>query len=234
MRRHSPAVRPRGLPSALVFLLIGLIAAGARTPSGPLTPGEFETWLRSVLSEPALSRAFVGIHIVRAEDGATIAAYNAGKLFHPASNMKLLTTAAALALLPGDFSFRTELFADARIEDSVLRGNLYVRGGGDPLADTLDIDSLAAIVGGAGIRRIEGDLVGDVSIFDTVGWGKGWMWDDEPDPDEAFISALTFNRNAVTVTVAPAGRAGEPLAVTLAPEPAYFAIDNLSVTGGRR
>jgi len=194
---------------------------------------EFRARLDTLLSDSLLSRASIGIDIVRAEDRTRIASVNAGKLFHPASNMKILTSAAAISVLPPDFSFNTELFADARIRDSVLRGDLFVRGGGDPLFDTLDVDSLAALVELAGIRRIEGDLVGDDSRFDTLYWGKGWQWDDEPSTDEAFLSALSFNENSVTVRVGPGRDSGDQLSVEIGPVPSYFTLENLSSTTGR-
>ncbi|HLF14731.1 MAG TPA: D-alanyl-D-alanine carboxypeptidase/D-alanyl-D-alanine-endopeptidase, partial [Bacteroidota bacterium] len=168
--------------------------------------------------------------IVRLDDTLTIAEMNSAKLLHPASNMKLFTTAAALALLPGDFTFRTKVYADAGIDDGDLEGNLYVTGGGDPMLDTLDIDSLAGIVAASGISRIEGDIVGDLSLFDTLSWGKGWMWDDEPDPDAVFVVPLSFNHASVSVIVRPGPRPGAPVGCEVAPAPELFAIDNVTRT----
>ncbi len=195
---------------------------------------EFRSRLETLLADSILSRASVGIDIVRVEDGARIASINADKLFHPASTMKLVTSAAAIATLPADYAFRTELFSDAGIRDSTLEGDLYVRGGGDPLFDMPDVDSLAALVELAGIRRIRGDLVGDESRFDTLHWGKGWQWDDEPSTEEAFTSALSFHENSVTVTVGPAPRVGGELSVAIDPVPGYFTVVNLSSTSGAR
>jgi len=227
-----------GFPVILTILLILLLAAPSRNTlaqSGGISATEFRSRLQFLISDSMFARASIGIDIIRVEDGSSIASIDAGKLFHPASNMKLLTSATALAILPADYAFDTRLYTDARIRDSVLEGNLYVRGGGDPLLDSLDIDSLATLVGQAGIRRIDGDLVGDVTLFDTLHWGKGWMWDDEPSPDEAFLSVLSFNRNSVTIEVGPGRQAGLPLAVLIDPVAGYFTIENLSSTySGRR
>jgi len=231
MKTMGKIVRAVLLPACFLTLLPG---PGARSQERPLTVGAFGARLDSLLADPALARASVGISIVRAEGGSVIADINSGKLFHPASNMKLLTAAAALSFLPGGYLFRTEIYADGAVEDSILRGDLMVRGGGDPLIDTLEIDSLAALVKLAGISRVGGDLVGDVTLFDSLAWGKGWMWDDEPDPDEAFISPLTFHDNAVSITVSPGPRPGESPAVTAGPVEGYVEIVNLAATTAGR
>ncbi len=233
-RRSGPCSRFARIIAVVSILLFTALPHRALSQEGSLGVAEFRSRLEVLLADSILSRASVGIDIVRVEDGTPIASINADKLFHPGSTMKLVTSAAAIATLPADYGFRTELFADAGIRDSTLQGDLYVRGGGDPLFDIPDVDSLAALVELAGIRRIGGDLVGDESRFDTLHWGKGWQWDDEPRTEEAFLSALSFHENSVTVTVGPAPRAGGELSVTVGPVPGYFTVVNLSSTSGAR
>ncbi len=229
-----PPARRSAVPR---LLLLGLFMAAGPFPSAEcrqsgavLTLSDFRGRLQTLLADTTLVRSVVGLKIVRLDDTLTIAEMNSGKLLHPASNMKLFTTAAALTLLSHDFFFRTRVYCDPDIDGADLHGNLYVTGGGDPLLDTLDIDSLAGIVAASGIRHIEGDIVGDLSLFDTLSWGKGWMWDDEPDPDEAFITPLSFNHASVSVTVRPGSRTGAPLVCEIAPAPGLFIVDNVSGT----
>ncbi len=219
-----------------VFLLIlsATLRPGAegRQSDAPISVDEFRGRLATLVADTTLSRALIGLKIILLDDTATIAEVNPGKLLHPASNMKLLTTAAALAILPAHFTFRTRVTCDAGFDASELPGNLYITGGGDPLLDTNDIDSIAAIVAASGIVRIGGDIVADLSRFDTLSWGSGWMWDDEPDPDEAFISPLSFNHASVSVIAGPGPGENSPLVYTIVPGADSLAIDNVSLTLG--
>ena len=183
-----------------------------------------------IVNTPDLGSCFIGIKIRSLADGTVLYEQNANKLFHPASNMKLLTTATALHALPVDFQFRTQLFSDASISNGVLRGDLYVRGAGDPLLRSSDLDSVAEQLRMAGIRSVSGDLIGDVSSMDTVFWGAGWMWDDEPYAEQAFHTPLTVNANSVTVLVSPGETVGRPARVVIDPPTPSFQIVNTAVT----
>lgn len=183
-----------------------------------------------IVNSPDLASCFIGIKIRSLADGTVLYEQNADKLFHPASNMKLLTTATALHSLPSDFQFTTRLLSDASIADGVLRGDLYVRGAGDPLLRDSDLDSLVEQVRSAGVRRISGDIIGDVSMMDTLYWGAGWMWDDEPYAEHAFITPLTVNANAVTILISPGDKIGRPARVIIDPPSPFLQIVNTSVT----
>ena len=202
------------------------------TPPRAIPASQFHTRIDSVLNDSVLSTCFIGVKIVSLDDGKTLYEQNSNKLFHPASNMKLLTTATGLKELGGDFRFVTNLLANARVRNGVLDGDLSVKASGDPLIRTEDLDSLAVAVSNSGITRITGDLIGDVSYFDSVAWGRGWMWDDEPDADEAFISPLTINDNALTILVQPGKAAGEPARVKLNPFTKYLRVINSGITSG--
>jgi D-alanyl-D-alanine carboxypeptidase/D-alanyl-D-alanine-endopeptidase (penicillin-binding protein 4) len=216
--------------SALVITLLALQSAPARQSGTTISSAEFRERLDRRLSDSSLARSLVGVSVVRLRDSLVVADRDASVILHPGSNMKLFTTGAALAILPAGFRFRTALWCDPDIDDGELRGNLYVLGGGDPLLDTADVDSIAGMASAAGISRIEGDIVADLSLFDTLGWGRGWMWDDEPDPDEGFLTPLSFNNASVSVVVAPGANAGDPLACRVMPSNGYFEIDNATST----
>ncbi|MDI6803711.1 MAG: D-alanyl-D-alanine carboxypeptidase/D-alanyl-D-alanine-endopeptidase [Bacteroidota bacterium] len=184
----------------------------------------------SLLNNKLLDAAFVGIKVVNLTKNETIYEKNPNKLFRPASNMKLITTGAAIELMSADFYFKTELITDGEIVDSILNGNLYLKGYGDPLLQTGDLDSLLNYLFTKKIKRIKGNLIGDVSFFDDNYWGKGWMWDDEPEPFAAFITPLTINGNSVKIFVTPGAKIGETVKVTIEPETEYVHIINSAIT----
>jgi serine-type D-Ala-D-Ala carboxypeptidase/endopeptidase (penicillin-binding protein 4) len=141
-----------------------------------------------------------------------------------ASNEKLLTSMAALQLLGPSFRFPTRAAADGNVRHSVLRGDLWLVGGGDPTLTADDLARLAVEVRDAGIIRVTGDLVGDTAAFDRGWWAPGWLRDisrqyvtrptalrldggdatPELEAAAAFRSALT----SVGVTVAGTTRIG--------------------------
>jgi D-alanyl-D-alanine carboxypeptidase/D-alanyl-D-alanine-endopeptidase (penicillin-binding protein 4) len=120
-------------------------------------------------------------------------------LFRPASNMKILTSAAGLLFLGKDFEFRTSLFYEGEIVDSVLYGHLYVEGGCDPDFTSNDLENFTQRVQDLDIKKITGNIYGDISMTDSLFWGQGWMWDDDPSTKAPYMSALNINDNAVTI-----------------------------------
>jgi D-alanyl-D-alanine carboxypeptidase/D-alanyl-D-alanine-endopeptidase (penicillin-binding protein 4) len=120
-------------------------------------------------------------------------------LLHPASNMKVLTSAAALKYLGGDYQFKTSLHYEGEIVDSVLYGHLFVVGGCDPDFTSSDLELLTQSLKDNGITKITGNIYGDVSITDSLFWGSGWMWDDDPSTDAPYMSALNINDNVITI-----------------------------------
>ncbi|MBI3365894.1 MAG: D-alanyl-D-alanine carboxypeptidase/D-alanyl-D-alanine-endopeptidase [Ignavibacteriae bacterium] len=184
----------------------------------------------SIVKDSVLAPVFIGIQVMSVENEKILYDLNSQKLFHPASNMKLLTTAAGLHALGTTFQFKTHLLTDGNVTNGILRGNLYIKAYGDPLIRTDDFDSLAEQLSARGIQTIAGNMIGDVRYFDTLSWGKGWMWDDEPEADEAFISPLTVNDNAIAIELHSGDRVGAPAVVTLNPPTSFVDIRNTSVT----
>ena len=158
----------------------------------------------------------VGI-CIRTADGRTLKEMNADRNFIPASNLKTVTAALALQKLGKDFRFGTAVAYSGEIDGKgVLRGDLYIIGGGDP---TLGSDSPIAVqedslfadweraVRKAGIRRIEGRIVGDSRAMPSRMRGS-WMYEDHGTYYGASFSALMFNRNRLEITLRPGESAG--------------------------
>jgi D-alanyl-D-alanine carboxypeptidase/D-alanyl-D-alanine-endopeptidase (penicillin-binding protein 4) len=143
--------------------------------------------------------------------------------------MKILTSIAGLMNLGKDYHFKTQLFHTGVIEDETLFGDLFVLGGFDPNFKTEDIDSLVRIIQSLGIRNIEGGIYADLSNKDSLYWGKGWMWDDDPDPDAPYLSALNINDNSIEVFV-EGSEIGYAAKVTLIPQTDFVDIINNSKT----
>ncbi len=181
--------------------------------------------------------------IVSLDTGDTLFAHSPDSLVAPASNMKLLTTTAALERLGPDFRYRTYLLTDGTVKDSVLHGDLVLFGTGDPgISDrfysskTEVFEQLVDQLEARGIRRITGDLVGDASYFSGPLRPRGWDPRDLNDHFAPAVSALEFNENVVSFRVEAARSSGLPPTVTTIPDHAGLDIvnDALTVNGRAR
>jgi D-alanyl-D-alanine carboxypeptidase/D-alanyl-D-alanine-endopeptidase (penicillin-binding protein 4) len=164
----------------------------------------------------------LGIKIVSLSKGETLYELNPGMMFNPASNQKLFTAATALSELGEGYQFATQFSIDTTM--SVKR--LYVKGFGDPVLSTSDLDSIARNLSHILPTGKTWALVGDTSFFDDLHWGLGWTWDDEPDPSAMFISPLSVNGNTISVNVRPGRLRGDPVVVTTDPPTGFVAIEN--------
>lgn len=148
---------------------------------------------------------------------------NSRKLMVPASNMKIVTLAAAAQVMGWDARFPTTLETAAAVEDGTLRGDLYVRGSGDPTINTRNgraeavFNEWASALAAAGIRRIDGRIVGDDNLFDDEILGAGWAWDYLQYGYAAPIGALQYNEDVGMLVVTPGAATGAPAAVSLTP-----------------
>ncbi len=151
-------------------------------------------------------------------------------LLQPASNLKIVTTSFALHDLGPDYTFTTPFdFAGVQRSDTLL-GDLLVVGKGDPIISVGDLDSAAEAISQSGISVVTGNLVVDVSRFDSLQWGSGWMWDDEPEPYAMFIGPAEVSHDVVSVNVT-LNASGTGLSITTDPATSFIKVDDRAVPG---
>lgn len=121
----------------------------------------------------------LGLHIVNLTTGEVVYSYAAQQRMRPASTEKVVTAITALDVLGPHYQFQTQLLTTAPLRDGVLQGDLYIKGGMDPLLTAADVRTLAARLKAAGVRRVTGRLLADASLKDEDEYGWGWCWDDD-------------------------------------------------------
>lgn len=190
--------------------------------------------MASLLDEPALKRAKVGIEVVRLDDGKQLYAHAAEHRFIPASNVKLFTTAAALAYLTPDFQFFTDIFGQMDANGRVV-GDLTLRGDGDPYLIPERIWYVASRLAFLGLREVAGDIVVDDSYFAGERMAIGSSQDRSSAAYMAPSGAVSAGFNAVMVHVVPARVAGQPAQVRIDPMSDYGCVRGIvhTVATGR-
>ncbi len=193
--------------------------------------------LDQLLTDPALHGASVSLMVRDARSGATLYQHNPRTRLVPASNLKLLTTAAAMDVLGPQYRFATQVLSNGIRQGDCLTGNLYLRGLGDPTMQFADYQALAAQLASQGVRQVQGDIVFDDTWFDAERLGVDWSHDDETTYYGAQISALTVSPNAdfdagsVLVTAKAPVRVGQPVSVEIFPPTDYLQLSNRAVSG---
>jgi serine-type D-Ala-D-Ala carboxypeptidase/endopeptidase (penicillin-binding protein 4) len=164
----------------------------------------------SLTSQPQFRNAQWGVLVVNPRTGDTIYSKNAGKLFMPASNMKIITGAMALTLLGPDYTYRTTFLKSGDVRDSVLQGDLLVIGRGDPTVSdrmrglaTSVMDALADSLRAHGIARVAGKLARVGNAFPDSTHGYGWEADDLGEYYGAGVDELYFNEGTAPTTLGP-------------------------------
>ena len=243
-QQQAPAPQPSPSPSPVTSpAAIQQPSPEPAVPAPKVAPAatlpELQTKISEILAKPELSSAMVGVKIVSLDNGRVLFEENAHKLLRPASNMKLYTVAAALDRLSPDYRFVTSVFASTPPDASgVVRGNLTIYGRGDPSiaarfnsGDYLKvINDLAARIAAAGVKRVEGDLVGDETYFVGPKYGSGWTWEDLTWYYGAEITPLTVNDNALDLFVKPGPAVGQPAVITTGPPDPLLTIVNKVTT----
>jgi D-alanyl-D-alanine carboxypeptidase/D-alanyl-D-alanine-endopeptidase (penicillin-binding protein 4) len=222
-RAEKPETRKDSTPQA---------AAPAVSKSGASI--ELGRAIDRAIDESELASAEWGVYVVSLRDGRVLYARNSDKLFTPASNMKLYTTAVALDQLGADYRWRTSVYSEAPVDASgTIKGDIILYGRGAPdLASQAkretpnSLDQLADELYRRGVRRVTGGVVGDESYFRGEPLGDGWLWNDVQWYFGAEVSALSINSNETTVTITSAGEPGEKPIVKAGSATDYFQIKN--------
>lgn len=157
------------------------------------------TKINNLISNKYFDTCLVAIQVEDLTTNKTLFKKNEKLLLRPASNMKILTSAAGLIFLGEDYEFTTNLYYDGFISNDTIYGNLYFEGGCDPDFTTDDFYYFVNHLKENNIRFITGNILADLSFKDSIYWGKGWMWDDDPSSDAPRLSALNLNDNCVTI-----------------------------------
>ena len=228
----TPGVPNKGIPQAQISPV-------------PPTLSDLQSKIQSRLVAPEVRRGQIGLKIVSLNSGKVIFEQNGEKYLMPASNMKNFTVAAAMEKLTPDFRFVTSVYAPSQPDQSgTIKGDLRIFGRGDVSISTAffgvtndpetyykGIDRLVDKIIGTGVKRIEGDLIGDESYFRGSPIPGSWEYDDLQWYYGAEISALPINDSAVDLTVKP-GSDGYACSVKLLPMNPVIRVNNRCTTTG--
>ncbi len=178
---------------ALIALLLALLPATQPAEARPLAGSPLAAQLTRALELPSPASTRTSAIVVDLVSGEIVFAQNEKLALAPASNQKLAVTYAALTALGPQYRFRTQVLGDGELDDDVWRGDLVLRGLGDPTLSSLGLDRLAAQLHQLGIRKVSGSVIGDESYFDSHRSAPGWkasftMYESAP------LSALSVDR----------------------------------------
>lgn len=218
-------------------------AAQASTQAAPKdgieSLSDLQARVNALVSEPRFALADWGIDVVSLDTGHVLLEHNACKHLVPASNAKLFTAALALDRLGPDYRIETAIYSTRKPDASgTIKGNLIVVGKGDPSftnagAEPGSFDALLPLVSvlqAAGVRRVNGNLIGDESYFTGAPFGAGWGWEDLQWSYGAEVSALSIDDNSVDLSVKPGGRPGAPCPAAVQPATDLVKVVNRAIT----
>lgn len=174
-------------PSAVAATVVQADENGVVREDTSTWVGRLQMQLDNLCQGPLFQSSLLGLCIYDLQDQRLLYAQNVHQRMRPASNQKLVTSIAALHTLGAHYQFTTPIYVTGAVQDSVLQGNLYIKGGMDPLLDPNDLGSVADVLQNRGIKSIAGFICIDPSSKDDKDYGSGWCWDDEDGPLAAFL-----------------------------------------------
>lgn len=237
--------RPTPTPTPKINAVPAPTSTLAPTPASTPTMADLQTKIRAKTFDSTIRRGRIGIKITSLASGKVVFENDADKYFMPASNMKNFTVATAIEKLSPDYRFATTISTSATPDSSgALKGDLKITGSGDVSMSTsfdpefpnkIDhykfIDMIVEKIAAAGIKKIEGNIIGDESYFRGFALPDGWEWDDLHTYYGAEVSALPLNDNVIDITVRP-GTNGGQCVVSVSPATSLVKFVNKCTTGG--
>jgi len=234
-----------------LLLLMSVVIVSCTTHPHNATPLPKHQFLRSaqqqvafeidtLLNHAPTDMGWWGVKVQYANTGEVFYERNNAKMFMPASNEKMYTTAAALCLLGPQYCYATDFVTNGNLdENGIINGDLIIKGSGDPswswrfydknydsvmvkFVDSLKLN---------GVTEIRGDIIGDDNIFDDQSLGYGWSWDDETYYYAAQISGLSYSENYIDYKLIPDTlNLGSPVIIEPNPRTTYMNLRNDLVT----
>ena len=195
--------------------------------------------INRTIDESDLTQARWGVFVMSMNDGRVVYSRNSDKLFTPASNMKVYTTAVALDSLGADYRWRTSVYADKQPNDGIVEGDVTLYGRGAPdlrstrRGDAPSLDQLADQIYQLGVRHVHGNVVGDESYFRGELYGLGWQWNDLQWYFGAEPSALTVDENSFELTISPANKSGSAANLAITRNTGFVHLTNNTATTQR-
>ncbi|HEX5751836.1 MAG TPA: D-alanyl-D-alanine carboxypeptidase/D-alanyl-D-alanine-endopeptidase [Archangium sp.] len=226
--------RARTLLAVTVAIFVTLPRAGFGAPDDKKRAEReaLRASLMQVLQREPLNASRVAVHMMSLDDGSVVFSHNADELLNPASNVKLVTSAAALSTLGPEYRYETEFLVESE-SDGLKAKTLYVRGKGDPSITTERLYGIVGELFHTGLREVQ-DIIVDDSWFDAERTPPGF---DQEDSDRAYMAptgALSLNWNAVGVYLRPGDTLGAKGVVEVEPQSDFFVVENTLTTGNAR
>jgi D-alanyl-D-alanine carboxypeptidase/D-alanyl-D-alanine-endopeptidase (penicillin-binding protein 4) len=218
---YSPPITAKTslLPRLLTLLLLLNLLFAGRLCAQALRQRTAAA-VRAFTADPQMAHAVTSFTLLDAATGSTVYAYQGQAGLAPASCQKTITAASAFYLLGTRFHYHTLVSYAGSVEDGVLKGDLIIRGSGDPMLGSWRYPSTKTgvvlarwvrAVRAAGIRKIDGSVIGDASAFDTQMPPDGWIWQDMGNYYGAGTCALTWHENQYDLHLEPGAKPGDPV-----------------------
>ncbi|UYQ91314.1 D-alanyl-D-alanine carboxypeptidase/D-alanyl-D-alanine-endopeptidase [Chitinophaga horti] len=201
-----------------LMLLAGCMALQAAVAQSPEV--KVKAALSELVRDPQMTYASYSFYLLDGQTGQKVWSVNENMGLAPASCLKVLTAAAALHTLGSSYQYKTQLAYEGKIDaQGTLQGNLVIKGAGDPSlgsnryqasTETVVLQSWLAAIKKAGIKQINGQVIGDDSIFDTQSLPDGWIWQDMGNYYGAGPSGLSWRENQFSIRFKPGNSLGAP------------------------
>jgi serine-type D-Ala-D-Ala carboxypeptidase/endopeptidase (penicillin-binding protein 4) len=217
----------------LVFIILNLLIIGCSSTSKFYTFDETQNYINQRFEDSLFTHAHWGVLIESLDSGDIWYEQNADKMYMPASNNKIITSSAALISLGPNFRFETKLYYSGEIADSVLNGDLIVKGNGDPSFYTRFFDdprdpffNWADTLIKMGIKHINGNIIGDDNYYEDQSFSTDWAFSNLPHHYAAEFSALQFNENYIDLYIIQPSTILDTVEIIPNVESQYFTIVN--------